>query len=84
MQFAISKLTNMHTVQEKGKFSSQPQQNSSGAHDIGEKKSENSAKLNEVKAVITLRCGKQVDQLMPKPKENKSWEQEENVKEQER
>ncbi|RVW76444.1 hypothetical protein CK203_056867 [Vitis vinifera] len=31
MQLAISKLTSMHTVQEKGKFSSQPQQNPSGA-----------------------------------------------------
>ena len=38
MQLTISKLTSMHTVQEKGKFSSQPQQNPSGAHDIGEKK----------------------------------------------
>ena len=36
-----------------------------------EKKSENYAKVNEVKAVITLRGGKQVDQPMPKPKENK-------------
>ena len=37
MQFAISKLTSMLTVQEKGKFPSQPQQNSSGVHEIGEK-----------------------------------------------
>ena len=51
---------------------------------LEKKKSENSTKLNEVKAVITLRGGKQVDQPMPKPKENKRWEQEENVKEQEK
>ncbi|KAL6324080.1 hypothetical protein AAG906_006351 [Vitis piasezkii] len=83
MQLAISKLTSMHTVQEKGKFSSQPQQNLSGAHEIGET-SESSTKKDEVKAIITLRGGKQVDQPMPKPKENKRWEQKENVKEQEK
>ncbi|KAL6338448.1 hypothetical protein AAG906_020538 [Vitis piasezkii] len=80
---AISKLTSMHTVQEKGKFPSQPQQNPRGVHEIGEK-NENSAKVDEVKAIITLRGGKQVDQPMPKPKENKGGEQEENVKEQEK
>ena len=37
MQLVISQLTSMHTVQEKGKFPSQPQQNSSGVHEIGEK-----------------------------------------------
>ncbi|RVW84034.1 hypothetical protein CK203_040538 [Vitis vinifera] len=54
----------------KGKFPSQPQQNPRGVHEIGEK-NENSAKVDEVKAIITLRGGKQVDQPMPKPKENK-------------
>ena len=73
----------MHTVQEKGKFSSQPQQNPSGAHEIGET-SESSTKKDEVKATFTLRGGKQVDQPIPKPKENKWREQEENVKEQEK
>ena len=38
----------------------------------------------KVKAIITLRGGKQVDQPMPKPEENKGGEQEENVKEQEK
>ncbi|KAL6310900.1 hypothetical protein AAG906_031267 [Vitis piasezkii] len=82
-QLVISKLTSMHTVQEKGKFSSQPQQNPSGVHEIGET-SESSIENDEVKAVITLRGGKQVDQPMPKPKENKGEEQKENVKEQEK
>ncbi|RVX19745.1 Retrovirus-related Pol polyprotein from transposon 17.6 [Vitis vinifera] len=49
-----------------------------------EKKNENSVKVDEMKAIITLRGGKQVDQPMPKPKENKGGEQEENVKEQEK
>ena len=67
MQFVISKLTSMHTMQEKGKFSSQPQKNPSAIHEIGET-SESSTEEDEVKATITLRCGKQVDQPMPKPK----------------
>ncbi|KAL6347751.1 hypothetical protein AAG906_026280 [Vitis piasezkii] len=67
----------------KGKFSSQPQQNPSGVHEIGET-SESSTKKDEVKAVITLRGGKQVDQPMPKPKENEGGKQKENVKEQEK
>ena len=70
MQLAISELTSMHTVQEKWKFSSQPQQNPSGVHEIGET-SESSTKEYEIKATITLRGGKQVDQPMPKPKEKK-------------
>ena len=37
MQFAIFKLTSMLTVQEKGKFPSQPQQNPRRVHEIGEK-----------------------------------------------
>ena len=59
----------MHTMQEKGKFSSQAQQNPSGAHEIGET-SESSTKEDEVKATITLKGGKQVDEPIPKPKEN--------------
>ena len=39
-----------------------------------EKKNENSAKVDEVKAIITLRGGKQVDQPMSKPKEKKEGE----------
>ena len=49
-----------------------------------EKKNENFAKVDEVKTIITLRGGKQVDQPMPKPKENKGGEQQENMKEQEK
>ena len=83
MQLVISQLTSMHTVQEKGKFPSQPQQNPKGVHEIGEK-NKNYVKVDEVKTIITLRGGKQVDQPMPKPKKNKGGEQAENVKEQEK
>ena len=57
LQLVISKLTSMSIVQEKGKFPSQLQQNPRGVHEIGEA-SENSAKEDEVKAIITLRGGK--------------------------
>ena len=66
----------MHTVQEKWNFPSQPQQNPRGVHEIGEK-NKNYVKVDEVKTIITLRGGKQVDQPMPKPKEKKGGEQEE-------
>ena len=70
MQLAISKLTSMHTVQEKEKFPSQLQQNPRRVQEIGET-NEIFVKVDEVKTIITLRGGKQVDQPMPKPKENK-------------
>ena len=43
-------------MQEKGKFPSQTQQNPRGVHE-----------MDEVKAVITLRSGRKVEQPMPKP-----------------
>ena len=53
-------------MQEKGKFPSQPQQNPKGIHQVANT-SENAPKIDEVKAIITLRSGKKVDQSMPKP-----------------
>ena len=45
------------------------------------KKNENSAKVDEVKSIITLRGGKQVDQPMPKSKEKKEGKQKKKEKE---
>ncbi|RVW19612.1 hypothetical protein CK203_117244 [Vitis vinifera] len=45
-----------HTVQEKGKFPSQPHQNPKDIHDVEAQEGE-SSKVREVKAVITLRSG---------------------------
>ena len=67
VQHAISRLTNLNTVQEKGKFSSQPHQNPKGIHEVEAQEGE-SSKVREVKAVITLRSGKKVDQPTSKPK----------------
>ncbi|KAL6347323.1 hypothetical protein AAG906_016753 [Vitis piasezkii] len=60
-------LTNLNTVQEKGKFPSQPHQNPKGIHEV-EAQEEESSKMREVKAVITLRSGKEVDQPTSKTK----------------
>ena len=54
-------------MQEKGKFPSQPHQNPKGIHEVEAQKGE-SSKVREVKVVITLRSGKEVDQPTSKPK----------------
>ncbi|KAL6342768.1 hypothetical protein AAG906_016602 [Vitis piasezkii] len=62
--YSISRLTNLNTVNEKGKFPSQPSQNPKGVHEVETQDGE-SSNLREVKAVITLRSGKEVDQPLP-------------------
>ena len=66
LQYFISRLTNQHQVQEKGKFPSQTQQKPRGVHEIDDS-GETARKMDEAKAVITLRSGKKVEQPMPKP-----------------
>ena len=60
LQDSISRFANLNIVQEKGKFPSQPYQNSKGIHGVEAKKRE-SSQVRDVKAVITLRSGKEVD-----------------------
>ncbi|RVW64281.1 hypothetical protein CK203_052283 [Vitis vinifera] len=67
VQYTISRPTNLNTVHEKGKFPSQPHQNPKGIHEV-EAQEKESSKVREVKAVITLRSGKEVDQPTSKPK----------------
>ncbi|RVW80037.1 Transposon Ty3-I Gag-Pol polyprotein [Vitis vinifera] len=69
IQYSISRLTNLNTVNEKGKFPSQPSQNTKGVHEVETQNGE-SSKLREVKAVITLRNGKEVDQPLPKVRQD--------------
>ena len=70
IQYSISRLTNLNTVQEKGKFPSQPYQNPKGMNQV-EDQDEESSKVRDVKAIITLRSGKEVDQPVPKEKKYK-------------
>ena len=55
-------------MQEKGKFPSRTQPNPRGVHELSSS-SEPPPRIDEVKAVITLRSGKEVEQPVPKPAE---------------
>ncbi|RVX04798.1 hypothetical protein CK203_025006 [Vitis vinifera] len=84
IQYSISRLTNLNTVNEKGKFPSQPHQNPKGIHEV-ESKDEDSSKVRDVQAIITLRSGKEVHQPehdQKKAKEDKADRKEEKKKEQ--
>ena len=77
LQYSISRLTNQQQVQEKGRFPSQTQHNLKRVHKIASP-NEPTPKIDEVKAVITLRSGRKVEQPMPKPlDETKETEDEE-------
>ncbi|RVW82125.1 hypothetical protein CK203_052503 [Vitis vinifera] len=57
---------NLNTVQEKGRFPSQPHQNPKGIHEVEAHEGE-SSQVRDVKAMITLRSGKEVELPTPKP-----------------
>ena len=60
LQDSISRFANLNTVQEKENSPSQPYQNSMSIHEMKAKEGKPSQK-KEVKEVITLRSGKEVD-----------------------
>ena len=66
LQYSITKINKLLEVQERGRFPSQTLSNPKGIHEVG---SSNNSGMDEVKAIITLRSGKEVDQPMPKPVE---------------
>ena len=68
LQYSISRLTNQQQVQEKGKLPSQTLPNPRGLHEVSSS-SELNPKMDEVKAIITLRSGKELKQPVPKPTE---------------
>ena len=55
-------------MQEKGKFPSQTQPNPRGVHEVSSFNEPN-PRMDEVKAIITLRSGKELEQPVPKPTE---------------
>ena len=67
LQYSITKINKLLEVQERGRFPSQTLPNPKGIHEVG---SSNNSGMDEVKAIITLRSGKEVDQPMPKPVED--------------
>ena len=64
LQYSITKINKLLEVQERGRFPSQTLPNPKGVHEVG---SSSNSGMDEVKAIITLRSGKEVDHPMPKP-----------------
>ena len=62
LQYSITNINKFLEVQERGRFPSQTLPNPKGIHEVG-------SGIDEVKSIITLRSGKEVDQPMPKPVE---------------
>ena len=65
-QSSINSLNNQQQVQEKGRFPSQTLPNSRGVHEIRFLR-EPTPKMDEVQAIITLRSGNEIEQLVSKP-----------------
>ena len=63
--YSISRLSNQQQVQEKGKFPSKTQPNPKGLHEVSSS-SEPNSRMDEVKAIISLRSGKELKQPAPK------------------
>ena len=82
LQYSISRLTNLNTVQEKGRFPSQPHRNPKGIHEVETHEGE-SSNVKDVNALITLRSGKKVELPTPKLHVEKEEEEEETEKREE-
>ena len=59
LQYSITKINNLLEVQERGRFPSQTLPNPKGVHEIG---SSSNSGMDEVKGIITLRSGKEIEQ----------------------
>ena len=62
LQYSITKINNLLEVQERGRFLSQTLPNPKGVHEVG---SSSNSGMDEVKAIITLRSGRKIEQPMP-------------------
>ena len=71
LQYSITKINNLLEVQERGRFASQTLPNPKGVHEIG---SSSNSKMDEVKAIITLRSVKEIEQPVPMTAEEKCKE----------
>ena len=65
-QYSITNINKLLEVQERGRVPSKTVPNPKGIHEVG---SSRNSGMDEAKAIITLRSGKEVDQPMPKPVE---------------
>ena len=62
LQYSITKINNLLEIQERGRFPSQTLPNPKGVHEIG---SSSNSGMDEVKAIITLRSRKEIEQPVP-------------------
>ena len=62
LQYSVTRITNLLEVQKKGRFPSQTLPNPKGVHEIG---SSGNPRMDEVKAIIALRSGKEIEQPVP-------------------
>ena len=63
----------MLEVQERGRFPSQTLPNQKGVHEVG---SSSNSRMDEVKAIITLRSGREIEQPVPMTTEETRKEKE--------
>ena len=73
LQYTVTRITNLLEVQEKGRFPSQTLPNPKGVHEIS---SSSNSRMDEVKAIITLRSGKEIEQSVPTTTEETEKEKE--------
>ena len=73
LQYSITKIKNILEVQERGRFPSQTFPNPNGVHEVG---SSSKSGLDEVKSIITLTSGREIEQLVPMAAEETCKEKE--------
>ena len=73
LQYSITKINNLLEVQERGRFPSQTLPNPKGVHEAG---SSSNSGMDEVKAIITLRSGREIEQPVPMTAEETCKEKE--------
>ena len=69
LQYSITRINNFLEAQERGSFPSQTLPNPKEVHEVG---SSSNLGMDEVKAIITLRSGREIEQPMPKAAEETS------------
>ena len=73
LQYSIIKINNLLEIQERGRFPSQTLPNPKGVHEVG---SSSNSGMDEVKAIITLRSGREIEQPVPMTAEETCKEKE--------
>ena len=62
LQYSITKINKLLEVQERGRFPSQTLPNPKGVHEVG---SSSNSGMDEVKSIMTLRSGREIEQPVP-------------------